>query len=190
MIIVSLVTVFVPSAHAADKEKARELYRSATHHYDFGEYQEALEGFKEAYQNYEDPAFLFNIAQCHRAIGHKQEAITFYKSYLRNSSDAPNRDEVQKTIAELQAALDSEKATVKPTPVAPPTPAVVQATAPRMSAPTVKTKADDRTPSRKWVWGVVAATVGVVALGVGLGIGLSPGPSAPSANTSAGTFRF
>lgn len=190
VIIVSVVTLLVPSARAENKEKARELYRAATHNYDFGEYQQALDGFKEAYQNYEDPAFLFNIAQCHRAIGHKQEAITFYKSYLRNSSDAPNRDEVQKTIADLQAAIDREKLTAQPVaPSVPPAP-VAQTTTPTVPAATVTTKADKRTPSLKWVWGVVAATVGVVALGVGLGVGLSSGPNAPSANTSAGTFRF
>src|SRR4051794_18724921 len=92
-VFVAVTIAFIPSAHADNKEKARALYRAATHHYDFGEYQQALDGFKEAYENYEDPAFLFNIAQCHRALGHKQEAITLYKSYLRKKPDAPNRDE-------------------------------------------------------------------------------------------------
>jgi tetratricopeptide (TPR) repeat protein len=82
--VVAVAVAFIPTAaHAVDKDKAREEYREATHHYDFGEYQQALDGFKAAYQDYEDPAFLFNIAQCHRALGHKQEAITFYKSYFR-----------------------------------------------------------------------------------------------------------
>jgi Tetratricopeptide repeat len=48
------------------------------------------------------PAFLFNIAQCHRQLGNKQEAIKFYRSYLRKVPDAPNAEEVRKLIASLE----------------------------------------------------------------------------------------
>ncbi len=49
-----------------------------------------------------DPVFLFNIAQCHRKMGHDKEAVDFYKSYLRNAPNAPNRADVQKRIQELE----------------------------------------------------------------------------------------
>jgi hypothetical protein len=49
-----------------------------------------------------DPAFLFNIGQCHRKMGHDKEAVSFYKSYLRNAPNAPNRADVQKRINELE----------------------------------------------------------------------------------------
>ena len=62
--IVAVVVALAPSAHAEDKQKAREAYERATQDYDLGEYKEALDAFKEAYRNFEDPAFLFNIAQC------------------------------------------------------------------------------------------------------------------------------
>ena len=120
-------------AHAEDKAKARAAYNQATQHYDLGEFEQALDGFKEAYRNYEDPAFLFNIAQCHRALGHKKDAVISYRSYLRKSPQAANRGEVQKTIEELEHAIadDDAKAAAAAKP-GPPPPA---ATAPPGPAP-------------------------------------------------------
>jgi hypothetical protein len=35
-------------------------------------------------------------------MGHDKEAVDFYKSYLRNAPNAPNRADVQKRIQELE----------------------------------------------------------------------------------------
>src|SRR5262245_66618642 len=64
---------------------AKQRYASASKLYDLAEYEGALAEFKEAYRAVGDPAFLFNIAQCHRKLGHAQEAITFYKKIGRAS---------------------------------------------------------------------------------------------------------
>ncbi len=79
---VALASVLLASAFARadDKAAAREAYRSGVHHYDFGEYAEALADFKTAYQRYEDPSFLFNIAQCHRQLNQSEEAVRVYRS--------------------------------------------------------------------------------------------------------------
>jgi uncharacterized cupin superfamily protein len=82
---------------------AKEHYNQGTRHYELGHYQEALGEFEAAYMAVPDPAFLFNIAQCHRKAGHDKEAIGFYKSYLRNAPKAPNRADVQKRIQELES---------------------------------------------------------------------------------------
>ncbi len=66
---IAIVSTVGSSAHAENRARAREAYQAASQHYDLGEFQQALELFKEAYRNYEEPAFLFNIAQCHRALG-------------------------------------------------------------------------------------------------------------------------
>ena len=92
----------------ADRNKAREAYQSARQHYNLGEFAEALKDFKEAYRNYEDPSFLFNIGQCERQLGHKQEAVRAYRAYLRNAGEVPNRDEVTKIVAMLDKAIADE----------------------------------------------------------------------------------
>ena len=96
------------AAHAAPDESqlavAKQHYAAATKFYDLAEYEGALREFKEAYRAVEDPAFLFNIAQCHRKLGHAPDAITFYRNYLRRAPQAANRAEVERRIAELERA--------------------------------------------------------------------------------------
>ena len=83
---------------------AKEHFNQGNRHYELGHYQEALNEFEVAYMAVPDPVFLFNIAQCHRKMGHDKEAVGFYKSYLRAAPNAPNRADVQKRIRELEAS--------------------------------------------------------------------------------------
>lgn len=118
------------AAEAAPDEsqvvEAKQHYAAATKFFDLAEYEGALREFKEAYRAVEDPAFLFNIAQCHRKLAHTQDAITFYKNYLRRAPHAANRAEVERRIAELERA-----------PAAPPPPGNTTAAADAQVAPLV-----------------------------------------------------
>jgi tetratricopeptide (TPR) repeat protein len=181
-------------AHAEDREKARAAFAEGRQHFDLGEYKDALESFKLAYRNFEDPKILFNIAQCHRQLGNKQEAVDFYRKYLNKVPDAPNREEVQATIEKLNAALAAERASKSTPPQGtlgePPTGGAAQAE--NRAAPTPPTtataSATEKTPAAKkwWVWTVVGGAVVAVGLGVGLGVGLSHGQ--PGTNFPAVMF--
>ena len=70
--------------------------------YNLGRFMDALSEFEAAYLAVQDPPFLFNIAQCHRKMGHNREALESYRAYLRVSPSAPNRTEVQRHITELE----------------------------------------------------------------------------------------
>jgi tetratricopeptide (TPR) repeat protein len=133
---VALAVVFsaaAPHARAADDgDRAAALahYRRGMTHYQLSEYREALSAFKEAFRVKNDPAFLYNIAQCHRKLGHAQDAITFYRTYLRRAPRAANRAEVERQITELERA---------PAPAPPPPPA----SGPPPPAPAVASPAPD-----------------------------------------------
>ncbi len=170
------------SARADDKAKAREAFRVGTQHFKLGEYEQALDSFKEAYRNYESPVFLYNIAQCERQLNHKQEAIRFYRQYLADAKDAQNRDEVQAIITKLQSALDEERAAVNKPPQGPleptPPPATTTTTTTTNGATLTATAPPpppEKTPVYKkwWLW----TAVGVVAVGVGVGLGVGLGTS-------------
>jgi hypothetical protein len=190
-----------PAARAAvdDTDTARRLYESATRHFDLTEYEAALNDFKEGYRHKDDPVFLYNIAQCYRLMNKNDEALRFYRSYLRRAPSAPNRDEVERRITTLQeslAAAERARATppqttlppsnIKPSADAPPTatttpptttPPAVEPPPPSSSTATstsvTATAPPRHTPVYKkwWLWTIV----GVVAVGagVGLGVGLS-----------------
>src|SRR5262249_61593444 len=121
----------VPPASEAQLAEARQHQAAGSKLYDLAEYEAALHEFKEAYRAVEDPAFLFNIAQCHRKLGHAQDAITFDRNYLRRAPRAANRAEVERRIAELERAPAPAPAPPAETPpAAPPTPPVLAPSAP------------------------------------------------------------
>ncbi len=175
--------LFAGGAHAEDKQKARDAFRIGTQHFKLGEYDQALESFKEAYRNFESPIFLFNIAQCERQLNHKPEAIRFYRQYLADAKDATNRDEVQQIIGKLQSALDAEHAAAakppqgptesNPMATSPPPPPSTNAATLTAAAPP---PAQRSTPvyKRWWLWTAVG---GAVAIGVGVGLGVGLGSS-------------
>ena len=103
-----LTTAFAEDDAAA----AKAHYQAGVRHFDLSEYEPALADFKEAYRNKPDPVFLYNIAQCHRKLGHTDEAVTFYQSYLRRAPDAKNREEVERRIPDLQTIRDAESASI------------------------------------------------------------------------------
>jgi len=91
-----------PSADAV--AAAKQHSKQGTTFYNLDRHAEALAEYEAAYLAVPDAALLFNIAQCHRKLGHDKDALAFYKSYLRNAPKAPNRADVEKRIQELEAS--------------------------------------------------------------------------------------
>jgi len=130
------------------KQEAKARFVSGQSHYNLNEFPEALLDFKEAYRLYPDPVFLYNLGQCERQLGHLDEAIRFYRTFLREQPKAPNRQEVVKKIEEMEAALkakqpEADKGTAPPPAVEPsegakplpPTPAIAPAVSPQPPPP-------------------------------------------------------
>jgi len=101
--------VFSTVAQADNRSIARDAYREGTRQFEVGDYSAALESFKKAYVSYEEPAFLFNMAQCNRLLNNKAEALRNYKLFLRKVPTAPNKDEIEKVIAALEIAIEQDR---------------------------------------------------------------------------------
>ncbi len=114
-----LVATAGPAWAEDAKQEAKARYTTAESHYNLNEFQEALQDYKEAYRLFPDPVFLFNVAQCERQLGNPEEAIRFYRSYLRNKPKAPNRQEVVRRIDEMQTAIDAKKSAPDKPPAGP-----------------------------------------------------------------------
>ena len=191
LLLLPRATVAAPTPE--EKARAREHYQKGLTHYDIKEYAEALAEFKNAYREVQDPAFLFNIAQCYRKLGQDVEALDYYRNYARRFPNAPNRSEVDRRIQEIERELESKPRTITPpptepkpdvarnggaiTPIAPPlTSAAPALTQPQPGpAATIATNPEpgDRgeTPiyKRWWFWtGVGAIVVGAVVAGVAI----------------------
>lgn len=90
-------------------ERAKVLFAQGNQHYNLGEFAQALEQYKRAYRAKPLPAFLFNIAQCHRKLGQHQEAVAMYQSYLAGVPNAQNKTMVESLIAESKTAVAEQQ---------------------------------------------------------------------------------
>jgi len=208
--------VAVPAARADQRDVAREEFKTGARYFEIADYPSALAHFKAAYVAFEDPAILFNIAQCERLLNHKTEALRAYRIYLQKKPDSPNRSDIENIIATLQEAIDKDqKASTMPpvgvegakpreeTPAPPPAPTPTPPAATAAPEAVVATSPPPpRTPIYKtwWLWTAAGAVV-VVAVGVGVGVGVASnthpdfkptgpeiGPGATSAALIGGHF--
>jgi tetratricopeptide (TPR) repeat protein len=158
------------------QDEARDLYKQGMTHYELGEFDLAIDEFKRAYALTSAPGLLFNIAQVYRMKKDPEQAVYFYRTYLRLLPNAPNRSDVEVLLAENQALVDAEaakkraeaEAALSAGPAAPTAaPAGVAATAtPAAPLP------PRRRPWRTELWiGVGAAALGVGALAAAVGVG-------------------
>jgi tetratricopeptide (TPR) repeat protein len=188
------------NAHTATDTttRAKALYQAGVLQYNLSEFQKALDNFKSAYEQHPDPVLLFNIGQCHRMLGHAQDAVYAYRAYLREVPNAPNREEVARLRIEMERELQHKleptppTGTMPPTATAPAPPPAEQSTA---ATPTVAPAAMPATAGetrekplykRWWLWTAVAA-VAAIAIGVGVGVGAAPAKNAANPGGTAGS---
>jgi tetratricopeptide (TPR) repeat protein len=150
----------------AQQREARQHYERGMTHYQLGEFNKAVEEFKQAYALQPAPGLLFNLAQASRLGKQYERAIYFYRTYLRVNPEAPNRIDVEARIAELEplAAADEKRKLAADDrnrePASAPTTAVGGAPAPAAA----------RDGRGLKIGGIVVGAVGLAALGVGIGL--------------------
>lgn len=152
-------------------EVARRWFEQANRAYDKAKFDEALSLYEKAFDAKPFPAFLFNMGQCEKYLGHWQKAEFLYTRYL-SSLDAKAKDRklVQGLIDEMRekqrAQQPAPPPAVRPDGGAPPPPPVPSerpseaAAPPDGGIPAVAPPAPP-TPIYKqwWLWTAVGAVV-------------------------------
>jgi len=103
-----LLFSLVSGASPKDAKEAERLVKQSIVEYNVGDFEAALTDVTKAYKLRPAPALLFNIGQCHRGLHHWEKAEFFYRGYLREKPDAPNRDKVEALIEEMQQKQKAE----------------------------------------------------------------------------------
>jgi tetratricopeptide (TPR) repeat protein len=85
-----------------------------------GRAQEAIAEFRRGYELRADPSFLFDIAECYRQLGLRDQALFFYRRYLTAAPEGPDREDAEEQIAAL------EKAAKPPAPAPPKAPSLAR----------------------------------------------------------------
>ena len=207
VVLLATLLIAIGTARAAEPraEKAREHFQHGDAYFKLEKYPNALQEFEQAYLAKQDPSFLYNIAQCHRLMGNRVEAVRFYKRYVSEAPAAANRGIAEKHIRDLEAALNAEELTGARPPLAAPMPPVspIAPPQPRNTAPPPPvasgsggadttawnhgaggpdaSQSDDRPIYAKW-WFWTAAG-GVVAAGILVALLASGDPSCPAGRT-------
>ena len=100
-----VVTVTVPAIAQTvqvDAKAAKDHYFKAERFYKIERFQDAFTEYQEAYLARPDPNFLFNMAQCQRLMGNREDAIRFYRRFLIARPDPPNLTVVERHLRELE----------------------------------------------------------------------------------------
>jgi tetratricopeptide (TPR) repeat protein len=179
------------SALAAETplEEARALTSKATVEYNVGRFQQALELYTKAYERLPKPALLFNIGQCHRLLGHYEQALFFYHGYLREQPEASNHALAEQHIEESQRALDAQRAAQAqqdaqrqasqasaPSPASSPAARPTAGSAPSATSAAASASPETTTPSHvspaMRIAGLATAGVGVLLVGTGVAFGV------------------
>ena len=186
-------------------DKARAHFQQGDTYFKLDKYANALQEFENAYLAKQDASFLYNIAQCHRLMGNRVEAIRFYKRYVADAPTAANRPVAEKHIRDLEAALGAEAPAathVTPAPATPaaapvdsgPPPPTAQAqtvalNAPPLPPPGTLLASEPPAPSQSdedpiytkwWFWTAVGSVVVVAGLAAWL---MNRDPSCPDGRT-------
>src|SRR4029078_6552928 len=119
--VLGAVLLCAATARAQDKPvdpkvAAKEHYNKGTSFYDLGRYDEAIKELEAAYQLKNDPAFLYNLAQSYRQAGNHEQAVHFYKTYLRYMPKAPNRADIEEKIKPEEQLIAKGGGTTTPSP--------------------------------------------------------------------------
>jgi hypothetical protein len=102
------------AATAPDMLTARRHFMAATEALKTGDPARAAREFEAARRITRDPQLLFNIAEAHRKAGDAKAALQSYRGYLAATPGAPDREDVEKTIRELEAELKPKTAAAAP----------------------------------------------------------------------------
>ena len=160
---------------------ARAHYQRGRAHHERHEYQQAVREYLLAHEQEPSPALLFNIAQAYLLSGEREQALAYYRAYLREEPKGDVSDLARNRVEAIEGELaaeslqpqpsgddragDSDEATEPHAGVG----------APPLQADQEPSPASDDagSPGRGLrLTGLVVAGVGLVGLGVGVTFGL------------------
>ncbi|MEW5740531.1 MAG: tetratricopeptide repeat protein [Myxococcota bacterium] len=98
------------SAKKPDAKAAAQAGKTA---YELGRFEEALAHYEEAWRLKQAPGLLFNLGQCHRQLGHSEQALHYYKQYLESDPPDAQAKATREVVAKLEKELAEAEARAK-----------------------------------------------------------------------------
>ena len=106
LLALSIVLLAPPEAHAQDRiTQAREHFDRGKSFFQQGSFEQALSEFMKAYVLDPNPVLVYNIARAHEERQDLDNALKYFRNYLKMSPRARNRRAVRRKIRQLQRAI-------------------------------------------------------------------------------------
>jgi tetratricopeptide (TPR) repeat protein len=160
-------------APEGDFAKAKALFERGEAFYKLGEYEKALNEYRESFLVSKAPLLLLNIAQCYRYLSQYEEAKHNYEAFVREDPNSPYRKEMEGKIAEMETILEAKRREASK----PPAPLVV----------TVQGPTEEPKRLKPWMLGT---GIGAVVLGGSALTFLLLRDDLPGANGGNATIKF
>jgi tetratricopeptide (TPR) repeat protein len=87
------------------REEAAKLFNQGEAHFKLGDYDKALESYKQSYVLTQEPLLLFNIGQCYRNMKQYEKALESYELLLREAPNTSQRSLVESQIEEVKKEM-------------------------------------------------------------------------------------
>jgi tetratricopeptide (TPR) repeat protein len=101
--------VAAPEQDADLARRAREEFQAGLQHFRARRFREAMHSFHVAAQLVPSADLWFNIARAHEELAEWEQAIEYYRRYLRDRVDPPDRERVEARIAELEERAEAAR---------------------------------------------------------------------------------
>jgi len=93
---------------AVAKARARLLFEKGVTAYREGRFYDAVDIFLETNRLYPDPKLSFNVGKAFEGLGNQPGALRYYREYLRRLPDAPDAQDVESHVHQLEQALSQK----------------------------------------------------------------------------------
>lgn len=111
----SLLMAAAPAEEAGRDPQARAyaLFGEGQRQFEGAHYDAAARYFQQAWELYEDPAYLYNIGMAFEKAERWSLTVEHYQRFLDRYPDSPNRSEVERRLAAARASLAATQARVR-----------------------------------------------------------------------------
>jgi len=108
LLLLSLLATAPASVSAAPDDEAarlRALFADGQRLFSERRFSEAASRFERLYELKPHPSVLFNLARCYEKLQETPRALRFYRDYIHQAPDAPDRPQVVESIQALESRL-------------------------------------------------------------------------------------
>jgi len=178
-----LVVLSANSAFAEKRPSQAAREKAAKKACAMGDFQKGADLLTDLYVETDDPTFVYNQGRCYQQNNRWEPAISRFQEFLRKAKNLSDSDraETERQIADCEKSM-GKTAQVNPTPVASPPPVLItqvetphpspQPTPVETTTQPMPQSSDGSRGKGLRVGGIIAATVGVAAIGAGVGLAL------------------